>query len=323
MEFVIVTGLSGAGKSRAVDALEDIGFYCVDNMPPKLLPKFAELCLQSKETLSRVAIVIDARGGELFDDLTESLDELKRQGGDYTLLFLECDDQVLARRYKETRRKHPLAAANGGSVIKAIEMERALLKSARSRTDYLIDTSHLSSAQLKERITTLFMGDTSKAMLIQCMSFGFKYGFPAEADLMLDVRCLPNPFYVDELKRKTGLDADVRDYVLEKSETKGFQERMYAMIDYLLPLYINEGKSQLVIAIGCTGGKHRSVTLRKSWPNISRPWATGSWSTTGTSKKPERENARLPDENCLRAMLRPAGSFLQLPPAAVPNAKGM
>ena len=146
MEFVIVTGLSGAGKSRAVDALEDIGFYCVDNMPPKLLPKFAELCLQSKETLSRVAIVIDARGGELFDDLTESLDELKRQGGDYTLLFLECDDQVLARRYKETRRKHPLAAANGGSVIKAIEMERALLKSARSRTDYLIDTSHLSSA---------------------------------------------------------------------------------------------------------------------------------------------------------------------------------
>ena len=251
MEFVIVTGLSGAGKSRAVDALEDIGFYCVDNMPPKLLPKFAELCLQSK----------DARGGELFDDLTESLDELKRQGGDYTLLFLECDDQVLARRYKETRRKHPLAAANGGSVIKAIEMERALLKSARSRTDYLIDTSHLSSAQLKERITTLFMGDTSKAMLIQCMSFGFKYGFPAEADLMLDVRCLPNPFYVDELKRKTGLDADVRDYVLEKSETKGFQERMYAMIDYLLPLYINEGKSQLVIAIGCTGGKHRSVTL--------------------------------------------------------------
>ncbi len=261
MEFVIVTGLSGAGKSRAVDALEDIGFYCVDNMPPKLLPKFAELCLQSKETLSRVAIVIDARGGELFDDLTESLDELKRQGGDYTLLFLECDDQVLARRYKETRRKHPLAAANGGSVIKAIEMERALLKSARSRTDYLIDTSHLSSAQLKERITTLFMGDTSKAMLIQCMSFGFKDGFPAEADLMLDVRCLPNPFYVDELKRKTGLDADVRDYVLEKSETKGFQERMYAMIDYLLPLYINEGKSQLVIAIGCTGGKHRSVTL--------------------------------------------------------------
>ena len=207
-------------------------------------------------------VVVLGDFGFVWDGSTEEqkkLDWLRKRP--YTLLFLECDDQVLARRYKETRRKHPLAAANGGSVIKAIEMERALLKSARSRTDYLIDTSHLSSAQLKERITTLFMGDTSKAMLIQCMSFGFKYGFPAEADLMLDVRCLPNPFYVDELKRKTGLDADVRDYVLEKSETKGFQERMYAMIDYLLPLYINEGKSQLVIAIGCTGGKHRSVTL--------------------------------------------------------------
>ncbi len=261
MEFVIVTGLSGAGKSRAVDALEDIGFYCVDNMPPKLLPKFAELCVQSRETLSRVALVVDARGGELFDDLAESLDELKQQGVEYTLLFLECDDQVLARRYKETRRKHPLAASNGGSVVKAIEKERALLKPARSRTDYLIDTSHLSSAQLKERITTLFMGDTSKAMLIQCMSFGFKYGYPAEADLVMDVRCLPNPFYVDELKHKTGLDAAVREFVLEKKETAGFQERLYALIDYLIPLYINEGKSQLVIAIGCTGGKHRSVTL--------------------------------------------------------------
>ena len=261
MEFVIVTGLSGAGKSRAVNALEDIGFYCVDNMPPKLLPKFAELCLQSQDKLSRVAIVIDARGGPLFSGLFDGLEELKKQGGDYKILFLECDDQVLARRYKETRRKHPLAAQTGGSVVRAIEMERSLLKPTRSRTDYLIDTSHLSPAQLKERITDLFLGDSTTAMLIQCMSFGFKYGFPAEADLMLDVRCLPNPFYVDELKRKTGLDADVRDYVLEKSETKGFQERMYAMIDYLLPLYINEGKSQLVIAIGCTGGKHRSVTL--------------------------------------------------------------
>ena len=261
MEFVIVTGLSGAGKSRAVDALEDIGFYCVDNMPPKLLPKFAELCRQSRETLSRVAIVIDSRGGEMFDDLSESLDELGQQGVDYTLLFLECDDQVLARRYKETRRKQPRSAENGGSVLKAIEKERTLLKPARSRTDYLIDTSHLSSAQLKERITDLFLGDTSKAMLIQCMSFGFKYGYPAEADLVLDVRCLPNPFYVDELKRKTGLDADVRRYVLDKEETAGFQTRLYALIDYLIPLYTDEGKSQLVIAIGCTGGKHRSVTL--------------------------------------------------------------
>ena len=264
MEFVIVTGLSGAGKSRAVDALEDIGFYCVDNMPPKLLPKFAELCLQSKETLSRVAIVIDARGGELFDDLTESLDELKRQGGDYTLLFLECDDQVLARRYKETRRKHPLAAANGGSVIKAIEMERALLKSARSRTDYLIDTSHLSSAQLKERITTLFMGDTSKAMLIQCMSFGFKYGIPPESDLVFDVRFLPNPYYEMSLRERNGTDPEVRDYVFQGGTADVLMRHLTTLIDFLLPRYMAEGKANLIISVGCTGGKHRSVAIAEA-----------------------------------------------------------
>ncbi len=261
MEFVIVTGLSGAGKSRAINALEDIGFYCVDNMPPKLLPKFAELCLQSQDKMSKVAIVIDVRGGQLFSGLFDGLDELKKQGGDYKLLFLECDDQVLARRYKETRRQHPLAAQTGGSVTQAIELERTLLKPARSRTDYLIDTSHLSPAQLKERITGLFMGDSSVAMVVQCMSFGFKYGYPAEADLVMDVRCLPNPFYVDELKHKTGLDKEVRDFVLDREETRGFQTRLYDLIDYLIPLYCNEGKSQLVIAIGCTGGKHRSVTL--------------------------------------------------------------
>ncbi len=261
MEFVIVTGLSGAGKSRAINALEDIGFYCVDNMPPKLLPKFAELCLQSRDKLSRVAIVIDARGGELFRDLFESLEELKQQGGDYKLLFLECNDQVLARRYKETRRQHPLAGENGGSVVAAIAQERALLKTARARTDYLIDTSLLSPAQLKERITALFLGDSHTGMVVQCMSFGFKYGYPAEADLVMDVRCLPNPFYVDTLKHKTGLDEDVRRFVLDRDETRGFQTRLYDLVDYLLPLYSEEGKSQLVIAIGCTGGKHRSVAL--------------------------------------------------------------
>ncbi|MBS5481310.1 MAG: RNase adapter RapZ [Clostridiales bacterium] len=261
MEFIIVTGLSGAGKSRAVNVLEDIGFYCVDNMPPKLLPKFAELCLQSQDKLSRVALVIDVRGGRQFEGLLDSLDELKRQGGEYKILFLECSDQVLARRYKETRRQHPLAASCGGSVIKAIELERTLLKAARARTDYLIDTSYLSPAQLRERLVGLFLGSEKSGMQVQCMSFGFKYGYPAEADLVLDVRCLPNPFYVDELKHKTGLDQDVRDYVLDKDVTKGFQTRLYSLIDYLLPLYSEEGKSQLVVAIGCTGGKHRSVAL--------------------------------------------------------------
>lgn len=261
MEFVIVTGLSGAGKSRAVDALEDIGFYCVDNMPPKLLSKFAELCLQSQEKLSRVAIVIDSRGGRLFRGLFDELDAMREQGGSYKILFLECEDQVLARRFKETRRKHPLASENGGSVLKAIEAERQLLRSARTRADYLIDTSHLSSAQLRERIAQLFLGDTNGAMMVQCMSFGFKYGYPSEADIVMDVRCLPNPYYVDALRSRTGLESEVRDYVLDRDETREFQRRLYDLIDYMLPLYRNEGKSQLVIAIGCTGGRHRSVCL--------------------------------------------------------------
>ncbi len=261
MRFLVVTGLSGAGKTSVNRYLEDMGAFCVDNLPPKLLPKFAELCLQSQGTLSRVALVIDARGGRLFDTLFEGLDELKRQGGDYKILFLECDNQVLARRYKETRRKHPLTDENGGSVMRAIEAEREMLRELRSRTDYLIDTSHLSPAQLREQVTSLFLGDTSHGMSVLCMSFGFKYGYPSEADLVLDVRCLPNPFYVDELKHKTGLDKEVRDYVLDREVTRGFQKRLYELIDYLVPLYSNEGKSQLVIAIGCTGGKHRSVTL--------------------------------------------------------------
>ena len=264
MEFVIVTGLSGAGKSRAVDALEDIGFYCVDNMPPKLLPKFAELCMQSQNKLSKVAIVMDVRGGELFNDLFDGLDDLKRQCGDYKILFLECDDQVLARRYKETRRQHPLAAANDNSVLKAIAAERLLLKPVRARTDYLVDTSHLSTSQLKERITSLFMEDSSQAMTIQCMSFGFKYGYPAEADLVMDVRCLPNPFYVDELKRQTGLDQPVWDFVMGNEQTVKFMEKLKDMVDYLLPQYVEEGKTALVIAIGCTGGHHRSVAITRA-----------------------------------------------------------
>lgn len=261
MEFLIVSGMSGAGKSRTIDVLEDIGFYCVDNMPPMLLPKFAELCTQSQDALPRVAIVVDARGGELLNDFATALDELTRMEVDYKILFLECENAVLARRYKETRRKHPLTDYCGGSVIKAIEAERQLLRVVRTRTDYLIDTTHLSSAQLREQIVSLFLGDAREGMLVRCMSFGFKYGFPAEADLVMDVRCFPNPFYVETLRHKTGLDADVRDYVLESADTQTFLNKLYDMVDFLLPLYENEGKTQLVIAIGCTGGKHRSVAL--------------------------------------------------------------
>ena len=264
MEFIIVTGLSGAGKSRVVTALEDIGYYCVDNMPPKLLPKFAELCRQSEENLSRVAMVVDVRGGQMFGDLYDALASIRQMGSDYKILFLDCEDQVLARRYKETRRQHPLVSAGFNNVQDAIAAERELLKTLFDRADYLINTTHLSPTQLKERITELFLGGSAQAMMVQCLSFGFKYGYPSEADLVFDVRCFPNPFYEPELKNKTGLDKDVRDYVMESEEVKGFEKRLYDMVDYMLPLYRNEGKSQLVIAIGCTGGKHRSVVLAEA-----------------------------------------------------------
>lgn len=264
MEVLIVTGMSGAGKSRAINALEDVGFYCVDNLPVKLLPKFVELCMQSQEQISRVAIVIDVRGGMWFDRLPEISKELKAQCGDYKILFLECDTQVLKRRFKETRRKHPLSAEKGCSLAEAIEREREILKPLRRDVDYLIDTSLLSSAQLKESILGLFLEKPENGMTITCMSFGFKYGYPDEADLVLDVRCFSNPFYVEELRHKTGMDKEVQDYVMQDPHVPEFQRRLYDLVDYMVPLYRNEGKSQLVIAIGCTGGKHRSVTLTES-----------------------------------------------------------
>ncbi len=261
MEFVIVSGLSGAGKSRAIDAMEDIGFYCVDNMPPMLIPKFAELCRASQSEMPRVAVVVDARGGELLHDLAGALDELRRLDVGYKILFLECDAGVLARRYKETRRKHPLCDHTDGSVVRAIAEEREILCGIREQTDFLIDTTHLSATQLRERIVALFLGDTRMGMPIQCMSFGFKYGYPAEADMVLDVRCFKNPFYIEELRRKTGLDREVYDYVMHTDGAAEFAEKLCDMVDFLIPRYAEEGKSQLVIAIGCTGGKHRSVTF--------------------------------------------------------------
>ena len=261
MEFVIVTGLSGAGKSRAVDALEDIGFYCVDNIPPTLIATFYDLCRQSKEHFSRVAVVTDIRGGDMFDSLFSVLDKMRNEGKFYKILFLDARDEVLCRRYKETRRRHPLAENQLGSVPQAVKLERQILKPVRERADYIIDTSLISPAQLKERISGLFLQDSSSSLAVNCMSFGFKYGAPAEADLVFDVRCLPNPFYIEELKNLTGLDEPVRKYVMQSDATKGFVEHFLSLIDYMIPLYRVEGKSQLVIAIGCTGGKHRSVTL--------------------------------------------------------------
>lgn len=262
MEFIIVTGLSGAGKSRAVDALEDIGFYCVDNLPPSLIPVFYDLCQQARDEISRrVAIVTDIRGGAMFSSLFESLEKLREEHREYKILFLDAMDQVLVRRYKETRRRHPLMNDRQGSVEQSVKLERDILKPVRERADYIIDTSLISPAQLKERISGLFLEDSAEALTVNCMSFGFKYGSPTEADLVFDVRCLPNPYYVEELKYQTGLDEPVRDYVMKWKETQGFVERFLSLIDYMLPLYLNEGKSQLVVAIGCTGGKHRSVAL--------------------------------------------------------------
>ncbi len=261
MEFLIVTGLSGAGKSRAVDALEDIGFYCVDNIPPKLIPTFYDLCAKAGDTFSRVAVVTDIRGGDMFSSLFETLDDLKNEDKHYRILFLDANDYVLINRFKETRRKHPLAENNLGSLEQAVKLEREILRPVREKADYIIDTSFLSPAQLKERISNLFLGDASQALMVHCVSFGFKYGIPTEADLVFDVRCLPNPFYIEELKHLTGLDEPVYSYVMKWEQTKGVVQRLISLIDYMLPLYCDEGKSQLVIAIGCTGGKHRSVAL--------------------------------------------------------------
>ena len=262
MDFVIVTGLSGSGKSKAVDALEDIGFFCVDNMPPSFIEKFYELC--AEEEMEKVAVVTDSRGGYLFHSVSKTLDILDGKNIDYKIMFFECSDEVLYKRYKETRRKHPLSDDCEGSVMASVKKEREILETLRGRADYIIDTTQLSPAQLKERISDIFLGDSVKGLRITCMSFGFKYGAPTEADMVFDVRCLPNPFYIDELRDKTGLDSEVYDYVMEKPETKGFADRLFDMMDYLIPLYSDEGKSSLVIAIGCTGGKHRSVTLAEA-----------------------------------------------------------
>lgn len=260
MDFLIVTGLSGAGKSRTVDALEDIGFFCIDNMPPKLISKFAEIATQSGSKLSKVAVVTDVRGGELFNDFIEELDLLKTLDFSYKLLFLDCKTPVLVQRYKETRRKHPLID-HTSSIEEAVIMEREMLLQARERADYIIDTTHLSAMQLKERISNIFLDNISNGMLINCMSFGFKYGVPAEADLVFDVRCLPNPFYIDKLKYKTGLEDEVKEYVMAWPQSRELRDKLFDLIDYLIPLYLSEGKSQLIIAVGCTGGKHRSITF--------------------------------------------------------------
>lgn len=263
MQFVIITGMSGSGKSSAVNVLEDIGYYCVDNMPPELIPKFANICSQSDGKIDKVAFVVDIRGGDLFLKLQDTVKQLQGEGVSLKILFLDSSDDVIVRRYKETRRQHPLDEVSYGNIRKAIETEREILRPIKAQADFYIDTSRSSTAQFKERLYSIFLGN-NEFMHIDVQSFGFKFGAMSEGDLVFDVRCLPNPFYVPELKNKTGLDKDVYDYVLSFDEAKVLLGKLTDLIDYLIPLYEKEGKSQLVIAFGCTGGKHRSVTFAEA-----------------------------------------------------------
>ena len=263
MNFLIVTGLSGAGKSMAVNALEDIGFFCIDNIPVALLPRIVDFALQGENQLSRVAVVMDVRGVRNKEQLEEALADLDAKRIEYEILFLDANNHTIQRRYKETRRQHPISLTDHVSIEEAIERERRLLQPLRNRAKYVIDTSLLNVAQNKERVCSLFLDKGKSPMALTVVSFGFKYGLPQEADLVLDVRCLPNPFYVPELKNLTGMDQAVVDYVMAAPESQELLRRYESMLEYALPLYVKEGKSQLMIAVGCTGGKHRSITFAR------------------------------------------------------------
>lgn len=262
MNLIIVTGLSGAGKSRTVQCLEDIGYFCVDNMPPQLLLKFVELC-RSNETAKGIAIVCDIRSGAMFSDLLSSLDELRAAGHPYDLLYLEASDEALIMRYKETRRQHPLAKE--GRIVDGIKKEREILSSVRQKATHILDTSTLKASQLSAAIADIYGGRAKlDGLYINVMSFGFKYGIPLDSDLVFDVRFLPNPFYIKELKNHTGTESCVFDYVMSFEQSREFLDKLFDMVEYLIPHYIEEGKTNLVIAIGCTGGHHRSVTVAEA-----------------------------------------------------------
>ncbi len=261
MNLLIVTGLSGAGKSVAVNALEDIGFFCIDNIPSNLLAKLMDFSEQSENPLEKLAIVLDIRGVRSQEAIKTTLEQLKERNIEYKILFLDAQNHVLERRYKETRRRHPISISKNISTEDALIEERDILSPLFQEADYKIDTSLFSTMQLKDRVSSLFVKSTNENMVLNFVSFGFKYGQPKEADIVFDVRCLPNPFYIQELKNKTGLDNEVSDYVMSFDEAKGLLQRMQDLLQYALPLYVKEGKSQLIIAVGCTGGKHRSVTF--------------------------------------------------------------
>ena len=260
MRFVIVTGMSGAGKSTALKFLEDSGYYCADNLPVPLISKFVELLMLPDNEIEKAALGVDVRTGHSFDELDEALSELKAMGVSYEVLFLESSDEILIKRYKETRRIHPLAG--DGRVDVGIAREREALKHIKQQADYIFDTSQTLTRELKASLDKIFINNkTYKNLFVTIVSFGFKYGIPIDADLVFDVRFLPNPYYFEELKHKNGNDKEVSDYVMSFKEADRFLDKLEDMLVFLLPNYIIEGKNQLVIGIGCTGGKHRSVTL--------------------------------------------------------------
>ncbi len=275
-ELVIITGVSGAGKSTAIGFMEDVGYYCIDNMPPMLLNTFLEL-LSTHEARSKIAVVVDIRSTENFDSILEAIKDSERLGYDARVVYLDIKTHIALKRYKLTRRKHPFSDRFNGDITRALEYERTILSPLRSNADYVIDTSDISGNQLRNRLTQILLGGDRDVMNIHVMSFGFKHGIPTEADFVIDVRCLPNPFWVEKLKNQTGLDEDVKNYVFSFEESRLLLDKLIDMLDFLNPLYIKEGKSQIVFAIGCTGGNHRSVAIAealkehfsKRWDNVT------------------------------------------------------
>lgn len=270
MQLVIITGMSGSGKSTVMKVMEDIGFYCIDNLPPLLIPKIVDMCDQSEGSLNKVAIAVDIRTGDLFADIFNTLHVLKMEmHPQLKVIFTEASTEVLLKRYKETRRKHPLAD-KCNSLREAIRLEREQLQPLRDKADYLIETSQLGTAQLGEEVRDIFLENHSDSLLVKVTSFGYKYGVSTESDLVFDVRCLSNPFYIPELKTHTGCESCVREYVMQSDKSQELMQKILDLLRFLLPLYIAEGKSQLVVSFGCTGGKHRSVTFAEMIGNALR-----------------------------------------------------
>lgn len=271
-DIVFLTGVSGAGKSTAMSFMEDIGYYCIDNMPAELVSVFMDI-MNKNDEYQKIAIVADVRSKGVFDAFRDALNDIQIHEDDVKVIFLDIKNHVALQRYKLTRRKHPFADKFNGSIEEALDYEKEVLKPVRLRADHVIDTSDLSASQLRTRLTQILLGDEKHAMNINVVSFGFKHGIPTDADFVLDVRCLPNPYWNESIRMKTGLDKEIKDFVFSFNETNELLEKTKGLLDYLNPLYIKEGKSQIVIAIGCTGGNHRSVVIAEELAkHFSRHW---------------------------------------------------